>query len=401
MRTHFALSLLTLVACDSDDTTGGISRAEFMETVQALQADLDEANAVIAALEADLTQLQQQANANTQDLNGFQNNVDDAATAAAENADTLADLAERVAIIEGDYLTSADSSSLPTALAAFNNYLSVNTSDHSITFSGANLFVDNGTGSTESVNGLGNVVIGYGENSGVEDQSGSHNLTLGTYNSWPSYGAIVSGVSNRATAHAAAIGGVHNEVDGPYGAAIAGYYVSVSGSASGSVGGYNNDLSGSYAAAIAGQTSSITGSYSAVLGGSYGSTSASYTAVIGGYDNSAAYSYAAVLGGYGNTADGSYSTAVGGYDNNASSSIAAVFGGDGNVASGSYAVILGGNGNVASSSYAAVFGGYGNVASNTYAATIGGYGNDATGTGTLQLGGLYESCATSYGVCTD
>ena len=65
-----------------------------------------------------------------------------------------------------------------------------------IQFSGVNVQVVNGAGKTESVNGEGNLVIGYDEDSGREQQ-GSHNLVLGVEQTFTSYGGIIAGETQR------------------------------------------------------------------------------------------------------------------------------------------------------------------------------------------------------------
>ena len=60
-----------------------------------------------------------------------------------------------------------------------------------IQFSGVNLQVINGSKSESVSNGTGNLIIGYDEAPGT--QTGSHNLLLGTGNSYTSYGGIIAG----------------------------------------------------------------------------------------------------------------------------------------------------------------------------------------------------------------
>jgi len=71
----------------------------------------------------------------------------------------------------------------------------VTASGNDIVISGANLYVNDGSGGTDGpVNGLGNVVIGYNELRGSgDDRSGSHNLVVGSKNNYSSYGGLVGG----------------------------------------------------------------------------------------------------------------------------------------------------------------------------------------------------------------
>ena len=44
---------------------------------------------------------------------------------------------------------------------------------------GCNVHIRNGDGQTDSINSLGNLVVGYDENSGQDKKNGSHNLIIG------------------------------------------------------------------------------------------------------------------------------------------------------------------------------------------------------------------------------
>ena len=77
------------------------------------------------------------------------------------------------------------------------------TSGTSMIISGANLFIRNGLGITNSVNGLGNLILGFNEprplnadGTNPNVRTGSHNLVLGVRNNYRSYG----GSDSRATA---------------------------------------------------------------------------------------------------------------------------------------------------------------------------------------------------------
>ncbi len=67
-----------------------------------------------------------------------------------------------------------------------------------IQFSGVNLQILNGEGSTEATNGAGNLIIGYDENPNTEPQTGSHNLVLGPEQRYTSYGSIIGGRNDKA-----------------------------------------------------------------------------------------------------------------------------------------------------------------------------------------------------------
>src|SRR5262249_15261907 len=84
----------------------------------------------------------------------------------------------------------------------------VTRSGSSLEFSGMNVRVDNGTGSEETVNGLGNLSVGYDELL----VTGSNNLILGKEGRASSFGDLVSGSGNTAEAPFATVGGVNNTV---------------------------------------------------------------------------------------------------------------------------------------------------------------------------------------------
>jgi hypothetical protein len=64
---------------------------------------------------------------------------------------------------------------------------------------GVNLYVRNGTGRTDSNNGLGNVFVGYNERTASNTQTGSHNLVVGRDHTFTSYGGIVAGSRSTST----------------------------------------------------------------------------------------------------------------------------------------------------------------------------------------------------------
>jgi hypothetical protein len=99
---------------------------------------------------------------------------------------------------------------------------------------GVNLHVRNGLGRTAgtsnslefgaiTTNGLGNVIIGYNEDTPDVDRSGSHNLVLGLYNGYSSVAGIVGGERNRIGGPGAAvITGVRSFATGRYAVVVTG-----------------------------------------------------------------------------------------------------------------------------------------------------------------------------------
>ncbi len=70
-----------------------------------------------------------------------------------------------------------------------------------VQFSGVNVQVVSGSGSTSgTVNGEGNLIIGYAENKSGFPQSGSNDLVVGADNGWSNYGELVGGSFDKVTA---------------------------------------------------------------------------------------------------------------------------------------------------------------------------------------------------------
>lgn len=116
-----------------------------------------------------------------------------------------------------------------------------------VTFSGVNVHINNGLDETEKLNGLGNVIIGFNSKHGdfgASPRSGSHNLILGDYNQYRSYGSIVSGRNNQANGPGSIISGIYNIAQGESCAAIGGWYNTVSGDGTAVIGGVENSTDG-------------------------------------------------------------------------------------------------------------------------------------------------------------
>jgi hypothetical protein len=138
------------------------------------------------------------------------------------NQQTIADLEATVAAVDLSgyatlsYVDSAIAAVEP-GIAGLSDYLSVDADADALVFSGANVYVQSGSGNTDgTVNGLGNLIIGYNEDDG-ENRDGSHNLVIGKEHGYSSYAGIVAGYDNRLTAaYAGVLGGRYNVADGDY-----------------------------------------------------------------------------------------------------------------------------------------------------------------------------------------
>jgi hypothetical protein len=149
-----------------------------------------------------------------------------------------------------------------------------------ITFHGANIHIVNGAGSTNSVNGLGNLIIGYDEAPTTlagGERGGSHNFVMGGGNKFTTwaFNSIVAGNGNLMNGHSSAI------------------------------------LSGS-GNQITGDQFGLTTEGVILTGGGNNLYDATDSVIVDGGGNVIEYEYAVVLGGAGNGSDGNGSVTLGG-----------------------------------------------------------------------------------------
>lgn len=211
--------------------------------------------------------------------------------------------------------------------------------DAVVRIEGANLQVVNGTGATQNgENGLGNLVVGYNEeNPPFTVRTGSHNLVLGTQNSYTSTGGIVSGSSSSILApNASAVSGSGGIASGENSFVASGAGLEATSYRSVAIGGYLNESSAIGAVSIGGWYNSAGGEYSALVGGDTNTTSGGLSVILGGEDNNADGSRAALLGGQGNTVFGNWSSISGGQDNQASWHWSSISGGNNRTVAGNH-----------------------------------------------------------------
>lgn len=127
-----------------------------------------------------------------------------------------------------------------------------------LVFDGCNIHIRNGKGSTSSTNDLGNLILGYNEEgskciSGNCRRSGSHNIVLGAFQSYTSYGGLVAGVSN--------------QISAPFASILSGSFNKAQGQASAIVAGTLGTAKKPGAAVVAGYKNRAVGDNSAILGG--------------------------------------------------------------------------------------------------------------------------------------
>jgi len=273
-------------------------------------------------------------------------------------------------------------------VAAIGQYMSLESvNGHpTVRFTGVNVQVVNGAGSTATANGTGNLIVGYderdisgfahctiGTNPSTQEpvrgesacidaggawittgfKTGSHYLVLGTQNNYSRWGALVAGINNTSNYDYASVSaGNINTASGPNSIVSGGYYSTASGTSSAVSGGYANLASG-LGSVVGGGTSNIaSGFYSSATGGSGNTASGIGSSVSGGNTNTASGIYSSVTGGgFTNVSSGAYASIAGGSTNTASGNWSSISGGNGNVASGLQSSVLGGNGQSATMTY--------------------------------------------------
>lgn len=133
---------------------------------------------------------------------------------------------------------------------------------------GANLQVVNGLNGTMTSNGLGNVVIGYGETIAGCERDGSHNLMLGRFNSYSSNCGIVNGILNN--------------IESPYSSILSGTENVATGTGSVVIGGQSNINQGTHAVICGGNTNTTFGEASVIGGGNLRTVSGQFDWRAGG-----------------------------------------------------------------------------------------------------------------------
>jgi hypothetical protein len=178
--------------------------------------------------------------------------------------------------------TTAEVDALSARVTALESLLAGFSRDgHTLLMSGLNLQLVNGMGQTETLNGLGNLILGYNVDNG-DTRTGSHDLVIGDAHTYTSVSGIVSGL--------------------------------------------NDTLSGRYAFA-AGKDNTVSRDGAFVGGGAFNTASADHAFVGGGEFNIARGGDAFVGGGEFNTARGVFGFVGGGAANTARGGGAFVGGG--------------------------------------------------------------------------
>lgn len=299
-------------------------------------------------------------------------------------------------------------------MSALNNVVSVSGSD--VVFTGVNLHLRNGSGSTESANGNGNLVIGYNESRSnpVDNiRSGSHNLILGQLNNYSATGSVISGTANSVTGNhsvmlatessnitttgAAVIGGNSHTVDAYGGAVFGGQGGTITTIANNSVilGGSGNRAEDQVTALMGGAGNTANFIFSSAVGGNNNTSSGLHSITLGGQSNLSSGNYAVSSGGRNNESSDNYSSTLGGEDNRALADFSVITAGNNNEASGKWSSVSGGSDNAAIGESTVVVGGSTNKASGlgNNSVVVGGQNNESVANNSVVLGG--ENNATS------
>jgi hypothetical protein len=167
-----------------------------------------------------------------------------------------------------------------------------------VQFKGVNVQVVNGTGIETKLNGLGNLIVGYADNTGGGARTGSHNLITGDNGVWTSYGGLLAGD--------------FNQIRGPFDSVPGGRSSTASGFDTTVAGGAGNLASGFAASANGGIANIANGFYATIGGGALNIARGEASWAAGGRHNLAFGNAASVSGGLDNAARGGNDSILGG-----------------------------------------------------------------------------------------
>jgi hypothetical protein len=144
-----------------------------------------------------------------------------------------------------------------------------------LAFTGVNVHIRDGSGSTFSDSGLGNLTVGYNRarGAGRDVRTGTHNLVLGDFQNYSGFGGLVAGSVNAISGGYSTVGGGNNNVASGQCAAVGG--------------GLNNTASGVSSSVSGGARNNASGSFSSVSGGLFNTAGGESSAVSGGANRSA------------------------------------------------------------------------------------------------------------------
>ena len=207
---------------------------------------------------------------------------------------------------------------------------------------GINVQIVNGAGSTGSINGLGNLIVGYDEpreqaNSfsdvyscstglyttqtdceshgaiwAITHKSGSHNLIVGPYHNYSQAACFTFGYANTVNgANGVAAGGYFNKASGSGSSVMGGLLNVASGTEDVILGGWSNTTKGAAGGILAGYNNTVAYDWGAIVGGGFGTTSGEAATVTGGFGNTASGRWSNVSGGLNRTSSGDWNWTAG------------------------------------------------------------------------------------------
>jgi hypothetical protein len=279
----------------------------------ALQAQLDQAMASIAQLQAALAReaTARQAAVSTLDKGMSALKWGGVSQAALEAAIASESSARSAAVaglhgqIDSEAAARAAFDATMAPLASLAAYVSVDTrtindlAGPHVIFTGVNVHIRGGHPSANSYteNGLGNLVLGYNEPSDsafLAERGGSHNLVIGPNHRYNfGVGLVVGGSSRLGNDGASVSGGFLNSASGLFASVSAGLRNDASGDFATVSGGADNIASGNTGAVSAGQMNQSIGDLTSVSGGFNNAASGIFSTVGGGSNltNSTAFTF--------------------------------------------------------------------------------------------------------------
>ena len=186
-----------------------------------------------------------------------------------------------------------------------------------IRMTGVNLQIVNGMSNTFTINGAGNLILGYQEVDEAPDatnfRTGSHNLIVGTQHNYSSYGGMAVGRGNTTTGPFGCVsGGLSNTASGMHASVSGGFRNTASGKQASVTGGSNNKATADFSSVTGGYVNTASGDTSSITGGENNNASGLESSITGGRLNTAAGFGATVSGGGGRAADEAESWSAGG-----------------------------------------------------------------------------------------
>ena len=139
--------------------------------------------------------------------------------------------------------------------------------DGLVLIEGANLQVVSGTGQTHGeIHGKGNVIVGYNEDF-ANVKTGSHNLVIGSYHNYSSFGGLVAGYENSIWGEFCTVtGGVFNTATDINCTILGGKNTLARGNMTTIVGGSGNESSGNESSILEGSNNIANETRSTVVG---------------------------------------------------------------------------------------------------------------------------------------